>query len=77
MSNKEYIQIQNINKIFGPNPESVLDLVADGIGKSELQSKHNHVLALQDINGSVWLRKINSNKTSKSINPPNFRKCYN
>ena len=58
MSSKEYIQIKNINKIFGPNPESVLDLVANGVGKSELQSKYNHILALQDINIGIKKNKI-------------------
>ena len=50
MSNNIKISVKNLYKIFGKNPQSVLQAVKDGMGKPELMEKHNHVLALQDIN---------------------------
>jgi len=45
------IQIKNLYKIFGTNPESVLPLVREqGLGKPELLAGHAHVLGLQNIN---------------------------
>ncbi|MEH6457139.1 MAG: ATP-binding cassette domain-containing protein [Cocleimonas sp.] len=50
MTDNVKISIKSLYKIFGTNPESVLDEVKNGLGKPELMEKHNHVLALQDIN---------------------------
>jgi len=51
MSDKKIkISVKSLYKIFGTNPNSVLQAVKDGMGKPELMEKHNHVLALQDIN---------------------------
>ena len=47
------IAIHNLYKIFGDDPESVLDLVRDGMSKSDLLEHHNHVLGLNDINVDV------------------------
>lgn len=44
------IKIENLYKVFGKNPKSVMPLVRDGIGKDELLEKHGHVLGLEDIN---------------------------
>ncbi|MEM5502124.1 quaternary amine ABC transporter ATP-binding protein [Ahrensia kielensis] len=44
------IQIKNLYKIFGEDPAMALDLVKNGMGKTELQDQHSHVLGLQDIN---------------------------
>ena len=44
------ISVKSLYKIFGTKPQSVLQTVKDGMGKPELMEKHNHVLALQDIN---------------------------
>ena len=50
MSKNVKISIKSLYKIFGKKPESVLEKVKNGMGKPELMEKHNHVLALQDIN---------------------------
>lgn len=50
MSDDIKISIRNLYKIFGPNPESVIDHVYNGTSKSDLLAQHNHVLGLQDIN---------------------------
>ena len=50
MSDNTKISIKSLYKIFGTNPQSVLQAVKDGMGKPELMEAHNHVLALQDIN---------------------------
>ena len=50
MSDNTKISIKSLYKIFGTKPQSVLQAVKDGMGKPELMEKHNHVLALQDIN---------------------------
>ncbi len=47
------ISIRNLYKIFGDNPEPALHHVKDGMGKTELLEKHNHVLGLNDINVDV------------------------
>ncbi|MEM5472236.1 betaine/proline/choline family ABC transporter ATP-binding protein [Hoeflea sp. AS60] len=47
---KTKISIRNLYKIFGENPEVALQQVKDGMGKTELQETHNHVLGLNDIN---------------------------
>ena len=49
-SNNIKISVKSLYKIFGKKPQSVLQAVKDGMGKPELMEKHNHVLALQDIN---------------------------
>ena len=53
------IEIKQLYKIFGPNPQSVLPLVRDqGVGKDELRDQHGHVLGLQNINISMPAGKI-------------------
>ena len=47
------IAIRHLYKIFGDDPESVLDLVREGTSKSDLLEHHNHVLGLNDINVDV------------------------
>ncbi len=44
------ISIRNLYKVFGPEPESALQYVYDGMSKEELNSKHGHVLGLSNIN---------------------------
>ena len=44
------IEIKNLYKIFGPHGERYVDMVANGMSKTELNDKHSHVLGLQDIN---------------------------
>jgi glycine betaine/proline transport system ATP-binding protein len=47
------ISIRSLYKIFGDDPQSALQHVKDGMGKTELLEKHNHVLGLNDINVEV------------------------
>jgi glycine betaine/proline transport system ATP-binding protein len=44
------ISIRNLYKVFGTDPQAVLQHVRNGMGKSELLEKHQHVLGLQNIN---------------------------
>ena len=52
------IKIQNLYKIFGKNPEAVLEIVKNGISKDELLEKHNHVLGLNNINLNIYPKSI-------------------
>lgn len=52
------IIIQNLYKIFGPRGERYVDAVKNGMSKTELNDKHNHVLGLQDINLTIEAGKI-------------------
>ncbi len=44
------IEIRNLYKIFGPNPNAHIDQVRGGMSKEELNLRHHHVLGLRDIN---------------------------
>ncbi len=44
------VSIKNLYKIFGTEPQSYLEAVKQGLSKSDLKEKHNHVLGLKDIN---------------------------
>ena len=52
------VEISNLFKIFGPNPNGVMGLVQDGISKHDLLDQHGHVLGLRDINIDVPARRI-------------------
>ena len=52
------IRIENLYKIFGTRPQSVLEEVQNGISKQELLEKHNHVLGLKDINVDIPTREV-------------------
>jgi glycine betaine/proline transport system ATP-binding protein len=47
------IEIRNLYKIFGADPQRALELVKDGMGKRELFEKEKHVLGLQDIDVEI------------------------
>ncbi|MGV4797118.1 betaine/proline/choline family ABC transporter ATP-binding protein [Rhizobium sp. F40D2] len=47
------IEIKRLYKIFGPNGAACVNLVEQGVTKTELNSKHGHVLGLRDINISM------------------------
>lgn len=47
------IEVKNLYKIFGPRGRDFIDQVKAGLGKTELNEKHGHVLGLQDINISM------------------------
>ncbi|UHS55945.1 quaternary amine ABC transporter ATP-binding protein [Agrobacterium vaccinii] len=44
------IEIRRLYKIFGKHPERHLEAVKNGLSKTELNDKHNHVLGLNNIN---------------------------
>lgn len=52
------VQIKNLYKIFGSNPQKVLPLVKKGMGKPELLDKHNHVLGIQDVSLDIPEKRI-------------------
>ena len=47
------IDIRNVYKIFGSDPEEVLPLLKSGETKDRIHTKLNHVVALQDVSLSV------------------------
>ncbi|PQO23660.1 glycine/betaine ABC transporter [Rhodobacteraceae bacterium WD3A24] len=47
---KVKISVRELYKIFGDDPQSVLEYAQQGMGKTEMLEEHGHVLALQDIN---------------------------
>ncbi|WP_297109808.1 glycine betaine/L-proline ABC transporter ATP-binding protein [uncultured Devosia sp.] len=47
------IEIKGLSKIFGPNPERVVPLLQQGMSKTEILNKHQHVLGLNNINISM------------------------
>ncbi len=52
------IQIKNLYKIFGKNPSKVLPLVKEGMSKTELLEKYNHVLGIQDVSLDIPEKQI-------------------
>jgi glycine betaine/proline transport system ATP-binding protein len=52
------VSIRHLFKIFGENPQSVMEDVREGIGKAELLKQTNHVLGLNDINVDIRSGKI-------------------
>ncbi len=52
------IRINNLFKIFGPEPKQCMQYVKQGITKQELLEKHGHVVGLRDINIDVPEKKI-------------------
>ena len=52
------IRIQGLHKIFGPQPELMLEHVRNGIGKQELLADYGHVLGLRDINVNMKAGEI-------------------
>ncbi len=43
------IRIENLYKVFGPNPEKAIGLVRDVISKQDLLDEHGHVLGVRNI----------------------------
>ena len=52
------IEIKRLFKIFGDQPESMLEKVRGGVSKDELNDQHNHVLGLSDINLKIRAKGI-------------------
>lgn len=49
---------KNLWKIFGPNPESVLDMANDGATKQEILEQTGHVIAVRDVSFEVRENEI-------------------
>jgi len=49
---------QNVWKVFGPNPESILDLVNNGVSKQEILEQTGHVIAVKDVSFEVHENEI-------------------
>ena len=47
------IEIRNLYKVFGNNPEAAMKHVHAGISKQDLLDRHGHVLGLRDINVKI------------------------
>ena len=47
------VSIRNLYKIFGPDPDTALQHVSNGMSKTDLLNEHGHVLGLRDINVDV------------------------
>ena len=52
------VSINNLSKIFGPKPESVLEKAQSGVSKADLLEQHGHVLGLKDVNIDIKARGI-------------------
>ncbi|MDY6831096.1 MAG: ATP-binding cassette domain-containing protein, partial [Thermodesulfobacteriota bacterium] len=49
----EKIVIENLYKIFGPNPEAAMELLAQGMGKDEIMEKTRHGVGVADASFTV------------------------
>ena len=47
------IELNNVYKIFGPQPDQVLELVRDGMGKEEVLDRTGHTVGLNDVSISM------------------------
>ena len=52
------VEIKNVYKIFGPRPETVIDLVKSGVSKQQLMEIHGHVLGLENVNIEIAAHEI-------------------
>ncbi len=52
------ILCQNLWKVFGPNPKSVLDAVNSGVTKQEVLEQTGHVIAVKDVSFEVSENEI-------------------
>ncbi|MEF2552988.1 glycine betaine/L-proline ABC transporter ATP-binding protein [Aurantimonas sp. A2-1-M11] len=53
MADDVAITIRNLYKIFGPDDKTMVELVRQGMSKTELLAEHSHVLGLKDINMDI------------------------
>lgn len=52
------IDVENVTKIFGPNPKSALRKVKEGMGKNELLARTGHTLGIHDVSLSIEAGEI-------------------
>ena len=54
MSNdKKVVLCQNVWKVFGPDPESVWDIIGNGVSKQDALEKTGHVIAVKNVSFEV------------------------
>jgi glycine betaine/proline transport system ATP-binding protein len=59
MESQTKIEIRDLYKVFGPDPQRALRAVLDeGLGKTELLEQYQHVLGLENINVDVKAGQI-------------------
>jgi glycine betaine/proline transport system ATP-binding protein len=59
MADKEHkIRCQNLWKIFGPNPQGILDSIKNGASKQEVMEKTGHVIAIRDVSFEVQENEV-------------------
>lgn len=47
------IEVETVSKVFGPRPETVLPMLADGFDKGEILARTGHVIGLRDVSLSM------------------------
>lgn len=52
------ISCQNVWKVFGPNPESILNLSADDTDKQKILDETGHVVAVRDVSFDIKVSEI-------------------
>jgi len=58
MGEAKGIEVKNLYKIFGPNGADMVEKVAGGMSKTQLNEEFNHILGLDNINISMPAGKI-------------------
>jgi glycine betaine/proline transport system ATP-binding protein len=48
-----HVEVENLSKVFGPDPASVRPLLREGVSKDEILARTGHTVALRDIGLSV------------------------
>ena len=59
------IEINNVYKIFGSNPKSILPMVKDGASKEEILDKTGHTVGLDNVTLKIVQEKINDQMKKK------------
>jgi glycine betaine/proline transport system ATP-binding protein len=57
-SDKVKIEVKNLYKVFGPNPEQAVELARQGVGKDELFRRTESVVAVNDVSMTVREREM-------------------
>ncbi len=58
MTDKPYISIEGLYKVFGPSPAKPMEMVRAGVSKDDILAKTGHTVGLKDINLSIEKGKI-------------------
>ena len=47
------IEVENVSKVFGSDPASIIPLIEQGMSKSDILDQHNHVVGIRKLNLSI------------------------